>query len=147
MDEVESVDIGIGAVESPGAVESLGAVVADGVVVLAVSGKTLVGPGGVEVGVVGGSEGVFATWANALGMAAAIIAATAPASARRCSVFRVDMGGKAPFLLRPSQGDALSGSVKQVAGRVTGQVQTSYTCEPAKTNHISSFFCEISLKV
>ena len=85
-------DIGAEAVES---VE--GVVVAEGVVVLDVSGVVLVGPGGVAVGVVAGGVGVSATWAKALGAAEASIAATALARTRRCSVFRVDMGGKAPF--------------------------------------------------
>jgi len=93
-DDVLSVDAG-GVAD--GSVPAVGAVVADGVVVFAVSGVVLVGPGGVEVGAVVGAVGVSATCAKAPDPADASIAATALASAKRCKVVRVDMGGKAPF--------------------------------------------------
>ena len=61
-----------------------------------------VGSGGVtfpDPGVAGtvGVVGESVACAKAFGAAAASMAATAPASAKRCSVVRVDMGGKAPF--------------------------------------------------
>lgn len=63
--------------------------VAEGVVVLELSGETLVGPGGVDVGGVAGPDGVLGPCANALGAAAASMAATALATAQFLRMVRV----------------------------------------------------------
>ena len=83
-------DIGAGGVAPASGVGGVA-----GGVVLELSCVVLVGPGGVAVGVVAGGVGVSATCAKATGAAAASMAATALARAKRCKLFRVDM--EAPF--------------------------------------------------
>ena len=106
--DVEEPDIGIeaellGVGDVEGAVPASGVAggVAGGVVVVLASGVAGVAAPALLAGCV--PAVASGAWAKTPGAAAASMAATALASAKRCKFVRVDIGGEAPFYKNRSQ--------------------------------------------